>query len=139
MLMNNAFVADPRATPLLEIVLTALEAKGRISNVPPAPPTPHLTRDALLAFTIDEVEGGYVANVAFDVPPGHPDTIGTPDAQPLPTQRDAFLAGAMLICEIVSGAPELPFVVWGNRLMVAAVRPDGRPFILSRPFPTQRA
>ncbi|MDT0684522.1 hypothetical protein RM543_17745 [Roseicyclus sp. F158] len=139
MFMNDAFTADPHATPLLEIILTALEAKERIPDVPPASLAPQFTRDALLALTIDEVGDGWVANIAFDVPPGHPDTVGTPDAYPLPTRRDAFLAGAMIVCEIVSGSPELPFVVDADQLMVVTVRPDGTPFLMSRPFPRQLA
>lgn len=131
--------ANPDTTPLLEIVLDALLATGRIPDAAPATEAPHLTRDALRAMTIEKVRGGYIANVEFLVEPGQPDTIGTPDSHPLATQRDAFLAGAMIVCRIVTGSPELPFSVLGNELMVVTVLPNGKLMMMRRPFPKRRA
>lgn len=130
----------PETTPLLELVLTALEATWRIPEEKPLTTLPsHFDRDALCAFTIDQVDGGHVANIKFDVAPGEANLIGTSDTSPLPTHRDAFLAGAMIVCEVVSGSRELPFIVTENELLVATVTSHGKPMIMRRPFPTQRA
>ncbi len=130
--------ANPNTTSLLDIVITALAEKYRIPGEAPRttyPPSFH--RDALCAFSIDRVEGGFVANIEFDMAPGEADTIGTPRAHPLPTHRDAFLAGAAILCKIVTGSHDLPFLVLGDELVVVAVTPQGSPFMLRRPFPTQ--
>lgn len=129
--------ATADATSLLEIVMTALQAKSRIPQVAPRTDYPSgIERDALLAFIIEEINGGYVANVVFDMAPGEPNMIRTLDAHPLPTYRDAFLAGAAIVCEIVTGSRKLPFFFAGDKLMVVTVTSDGRPFIMQRPIPT---
>lgn len=130
--------ATPQATPLLEIVMTALEATWRIPDAPPETGFPDgFRRDALRAFSIERVEGGYVANIHFDRAPGEPDVIGTPESEPLPTYREAFLAGTMILSEIVTGSQELPFLLLGDDLLVVTVTDRGAPFIMRRPFPTQ--
>lgn len=128
------------ATPLLEIVMSALEAKWRIPCQTPKTTLPcGFDRNALRAFSIEQVDGGYVANIEFDVASGEANTIGTPDAHPLPTHRDAFLVGAGIVCEIVSGSPDLPFLVFDDEIMVVTVTSRGTPFLMRRPFPTQSA
>lgn len=120
--------------------MSALEAKQRIPSHPPKTTLPRgFDRDALRAFRIDHVGGGYIANIEFDMAPGEANTIGTPEARPLPTYRDAFLAGATILCEIVTGSPDLPFFLLGDELVVVTVTSRGAPFMLRRPFPTQCA
>lgn len=138
--MNLNQSATPNATSLLEIVMSALEATWRIPDEAPRTGFPSgFHRDALRAFTIDRVKGGYVANIEFDVAPGEPNTIGTPDARPLPTHKDAFLAGAVIVCQIVTGSPELPFFVLGDEIVIANVTSRGTPFLMRRPLPTHCA
>lgn len=135
--VNPSATAD---TPLLDIVMDALQAKWRIPDEAPRTDFPSsFTRDALRAFTIEQVAGGYVANIEFDVAPGEPNTIGTPDADPLPTHRHAFIAGAALVCEVVSGSRELPFLVTDDELVVATVTSTGKPLMMRRPFPMHGA
>ncbi|MBU0781028.1 MAG: hypothetical protein KKC72_13420 [Alphaproteobacteria bacterium] len=114
--------ANSQEPTMLEIVMTALKATGRIPAI--APPTglpPYFHRDNITDFYLEEHSGGWVANIAFScVPPGLNNTIGTPDALPLPTERDAFLMGAMLVCELVTGSHDLPFFLAGHKLIVFA-------------------
>ena len=118
----------------------ALKAKWRIPDRAPRTAYPsEFHRDALRSFTIDQVEGGYVANIAFVRTLGEAITIGAPDALPLPTHKDAFLAGARIVCEIVTGSPELPFLVRDDEIVVVTVTPRGAPFLMRRPLPTQCA
>ena len=131
--------SNRNSTALLDIVMTALEAKWYIPEETPQTGCPHLTREALRALHIDKVKGGYVANVEFRAAPGLPNTIGTPDAYPMPTRRDAFLAGAALVSEIVTGERDLPFLVLGDELIVATVSAHGKPVVMRRPFPPQCA
>ncbi len=127
------------STALLDIIMSALAAKWYIPEETPETGYPHLTREALRALHIDKVKGGYVANVEFQAAPGLPNTIGTPDAHPLPSRRDAFLAGAALVSEIVTGERDLPFFVFGDELIVATVTAQGKPLVMRQPFPPQCA
>ena len=70
----------PADSPL-EIVVLALHVCERIPDEEPVTAfPPHFARDALRAFTIERSGGGFVANVAFDLPQGLPDTIGTKES-----------------------------------------------------------
>ncbi len=138
MLKTLASPENTYVTPLLEIVMTALAATGRIPDKAPRTALPAgFDRNDLRAFTIEQVEGGYIANIEFDVAPGEANTIRTPDAHPLPTHRDAFLVGAGIVCEIVSGSPDLPFLVFDDEIMVVTITSRGTPFLMRRRFPTQ--
>ena len=121
-LMTRTFptIADHDAGALLDIVIDALDATGRIPATAPDLPFPeHYNRDNIAGLEIEAHPDGWVANVSFGkVPRGEPDSLGTPDATPLPCEREAFLAGAEVVCAIVTGSPELPFFVAGDRLMV---------------------
>lgn len=120
---NTASPQDHAAEPgMFDIVMTALEATGRIPHLPPQTGLPaHFSRDNVSGLYLEKHAGGWVANLAFrHVPPGLPDTLGTPDAQPFPCEQSAFLAGAALLCHVVTGSHELPFTVVGNRLLVCA-------------------
>jgi hypothetical protein len=107
---------------LLALVLSALEAKNRIPEYRPTLSLPsHFNRDTICEFYLERKPGGWVGNVAFkNVPAGTPDVIGTPEAFPFQTEADAFLAGASIICEIVTGSPELPFFLAGDKLICVA-------------------
>lgn len=140
MLKTLNWPAKADDTPLLEIVTAALEATQRIPDETPCTPLPSsFDRKVLRALTIEQVDGGYVANIEFEVAPGEPNTIGTPEAQLLPTHRDAFLAGAGIVCAIATGSPELPFLVLDDQLVVVTVTPRGASFMMRRPFPTHCA
>ena len=105
----------------LALVMAALKAKGRIPCKKPASFPAHLNRDNIEAFYLEQKPcGGWVGNVAFEnVPAGQPDVIGTPEAYPFKTQDEAFMAGAAIVCEIVTGSRELPFFQAGGRLICA--------------------
>lgn len=111
---------DASDTGLCDFVMTALRATRRF----PCPGLPaYFNRDNVMNLYLEEHPGGWVANLAFrHVPPGLPNTIGTPDAHPFPSERLAFLAGAGMLCGLVTGSEELPFMVVGNQLIVAAYR-----------------
>ena len=133
--MNHPLRAGDPARPqltLLQTVLDALRATGRIPPERPQLDLPdHFHRDNLLDFYLEQSGDGWAANISFrHIPPGGPDTLGTPDAFPLPEQQ-AFLAGAALVCEIVTGSPELPFFLAGDKLIVVS---HGRPGIGGSPI-----
>ena len=108
--------------PALALVIAALDAKGRIPVLQPASSGPaYFHRDNLDEFyVVQKPGGGWVGNVAFkNVPAGQPDVIGTPEASPYATQEEAFMAGAAIICAIVTGSRELPFFFAGDNLICA--------------------
>ena len=109
---------------MLDLTLTALEAKGRYPCARPTNGLPgHFHAGNMARLYLEPHDDGWVANIEFrDVPPGQPNTVGTPDAFPLACERTAFLCGAALVCEIVTGSRELPFFVAGDRLICAAYR-----------------
>ena len=105
---------------LVNFVLCALEEKGRIPFKSPELAYPaQFTRDNIADFCVEQRKGGWVANIVFDVPKGQPDVIGTPDADPFASFQDAFMAGASILCHVVTGSPELPFFQAGDKLMCA--------------------
>lgn len=119
---NNATTeaAHDDSPNLLEFVLTALEVTGRLNAAQSAPQHPYFNRDTIKDFHIDFHGGGYVANLEFNVLSGHPNVVGTPDRSPFGTEREAFMAGARLLCQILTGSGELPFIVKGDELIVVA-------------------
>ena len=87
---------------------------------------------------LEQHPGGWVANIALqDVPEGELNTIGTPDAFPYPTKREAFLAGAGLLCGLLTGSEELPFIATDDELQVFGYGTGGFKgiFSMSRPAP----
>ena len=104
---------------LLDLVLSALHAKGWYPDAAPEVPLPfYMNRDNLDALYIDEHAGGFVGNIGFrNVPPGAPNTIGSPDAHPFADPTDAFFAAARTVCLMVNGSPELPFCQLGDKLV----------------------
>ncbi len=59
MLKTLNWPAKADTTPLLEIITAALEATHRIPDEAPRTPLPPcFDRDALCAFTIEQVDGG---------------------------------------------------------------------------------
>ncbi|OWU66347.1 hypothetical protein, partial [Phaeobacter sp. 22II1-1F12B] len=57
-----------------------------------------------------------------DLPPGMPNCLGSPDEMPYEDPRGAFLHGAGILCEIVTGSRDLPFMVMGDQLVLVAYR-----------------
>lgn len=124
MLKTNSSTSAPDggAFDALVLIMTALKAKGRIPAQQPASFRPaYLNCDNIEAFYFEQKPcGGWVANVAFrNVPVGQPDILGTPEAYPFETQIEAFMAGASIVCDIVTGSRELPFFFAGNQLICA--------------------
>lgn len=107
---------------LLQLVLDALRAKGRLPCKPPVIDHPTYLRLANMeSLYLEQHPGGWVANIGFrNVPKGMPNTIGTSDAAPLPTREAAFMIGAALVCGIATGSCELPFFVAGDQLICVA-------------------
>lgn len=107
---------------ILQIVMDALRATQRMPCPPPQLNLPaHMHRGNLLNMLVEEHRGGWVSNIVFEhVPKGQPDSIGTPDAHPYPTQQEAFLAGAKLICLLVTGSQDLPFFISDGKLICVA-------------------
>jgi hypothetical protein len=117
---------DSRTTrgTYLDLVLTALNASGRIPRQRPELGLPaYFNRDNLDSLYLEEHPGGWVANIAFrNVPPWAPDTVGTPDAFPFPSRDEAFIAGARIVCQIVTGSTELPFLAANGNLIAFGYR-----------------
>lgn len=110
--------------PDIKLIVSALHAKGRIpQEQPQLGLLGHFYRDNLLYLYLEEHPGGWVANISFrHAPIGFPNTMGTPDAHPFESKKEAWLAGAALVCWIVTGSYKLPFFMVGNKLMVACYR-----------------
>ena len=51
-----------------------------------------------------------------------PNCLGSPDEMPYEDPRGAFLHGAGILCEIVTGSRDLPFMVMGDQLVLVAYR-----------------
>lgn len=115
--------ADAQPT-LLDIVMQALEVTGRIPDELPETAFPGcFTADRITGFYLEPRNGGWVSTITFrDVPPGMPNCLGSPDAMPYDDPRAAFLHGAGILCEIVTGSRNLPFMVVGDQLVVVAYR-----------------
>ncbi|WP_144389879.1 hypothetical protein [Phaeobacter sp. 22II1-1F12B] len=104
----------PKKGPtMLRMVTDALHASGL---VPPSRPEtglpPYYNRENISDFYLEKHSGGWVANIVFrHVPPGIGNMLGSPDAHPYKDRRDAFLHGATLLSLIITGSPDLPFIV----------------------------
>lgn len=66
----------------------------------------HVSLDRVSRVEIVEKDGAFWGNVIFDVPPGVPDVLGTPDAAPRKTREEA-LGDARGILEIARMAEAL--------------------------------
>ena len=110
---------------LHRMVMDALRSKYRIPEYTPdhdLPPPFHPSN--IESLYLEKSGAGWVANIGFaNVPPGQPNTIGTIDAEPYSNALHAFLHGASVLCQLVTGSPELPFLVNGNELMVVSYGP----------------
>ena len=115
--LTEVAIAD-QPSPL-EIVMTALEATGRLRNSPPRGYHPaYFHRDNFRELFVEERPDGWVAYITFrDVTPGAPDCAKTPEHAPYDTPFEAFLAGAAVVCEIATGSQELPFILHGDKLI----------------------
>ena len=135
---TSAPAAAVRPT-MLEIVKTALEAKDRMPcQRPMLGLGNNLDHYDVVDLYLEQQPGGWVANIAFQgLPAGEPNTIGTPDASPYPSKQQAFLAGAALLCRLLTGSEELPFIATNDKLMVVGYGTGGFAgmFSLSRPAP----
>ncbi|MEI4264084.1 hypothetical protein [Roseovarius sp. D0-M9] len=124
---------------LLDIVTDALEAKDRFPCQRPVLGLPgNLDNCDVAGFYLEQRPGGWGANITFDnLPPGAPQTLGTPDASPFPSKRLAFIAGAALLCKILTGSEDLPFFVTADKLLVAGHGTGGYSgvFAMMRPLP----
>lgn len=126
--------AKTEDSTMLEIVTYSLFAKGRLDSVRP------ITQPGcdVVDFHLNRHPAGWVAHITLDNPtPGAPTTIATPDATLYPTRRLAFFAGAALVCELLTGSPELPFFEANGNLLVAGYGTGGFKglFLISRPVP----
>lgn len=119
---------------MFDIVTSALEAKGRLHLGLPG----NIERYDVSDLYLEQHPGGWVANIALrNVPEGKLNTIGTPDAFPYPTKREAFLAGAAILCRLLTGSQELPFIASDDELRVFGYGTGGFKgmFSMSQPAP----
>lgn len=130
-------VAAP--SEMLKTVIGALEAKDRLPCQRPVHDCGinqgHLD---VSDFYLEQQHDGWVAKIAFqDVPKGAVATICTPEASPFPSKKEAFLAGAELLCKVLTGSEELPFFVANDKLMVTGWGTGGFTglFTMTRPAP----
>ena len=135
----------PEATPerftVYEIVTRELLATGRLETRRSVKQLDHgLDRCDIADLYLEKLPTGWVAQVAFDNPfAGVPNTIGTPDESPYSSPRWAFFVGATVLCDLLTGPPELPFDTDGT-LRGASHGTDGNPELLrmTRPLPNFR-
>ena len=124
---------------MFDVVTSALEAKGRLPCARPQLGLPgNIECYDVSGLYLEQHPGGWVANIALqDVPEGKLNTIGTPDASPYPTKREAFLAGAAILCRLLTGSQELPFIASDNELRVFGYGTGGVKgiFSMSQPAP----
>ena len=124
---------------MFDIVTSALEAKGRLPCARPPLGLPgNIECYDVNDLYLERHPGGWVANIALqDVPEGKLNTIGTPDASPNPTKREAFLAGAAILCPLLTGSQELPFIASDDELRVFGYGTGGFKgmFSMSQPAP----
>jgi len=116
---TNIPVSD---TAILDLIFASIEARGWIPDEAPSLPhfPPHFHRDNLHDLTIEMKGDLVIANIHFfNVPEGQPDTIGTPDAMPLPPQL-ALLKIAVLLTEIITGEQRVPFFFLGEEMICCA-------------------
>ncbi len=136
---NTTPKADTQHSNMLEIVTSALSAKGRLKSMRSVMQLGNgLDGYDIVDFYLEKHPAGWVANIAIDNPvAGAPNTVGTPDASPYPTQRLAFLAGASMLCLLLTGSPELPFIEANGTLLVAGYGTGGHSglFTMSQPLP----
>ncbi len=133
----------PKATTecisVYEIVTCALLAKGRLQTRRSVQQLGNGLDDCdIVDLYLERHPAGWVANIAFDNPvAGAPNTVGTPDASPYPTPRLAFFAGASMLCELLTGSRELPFIEVDGKLLVVSYDTGGNPelFGMTRPLP----
>ncbi|MFG6519458.1 hypothetical protein ACGYLX_18630 [Sulfitobacter sp. 1A13496] len=106
---------------MLDYILNALKTANRgIYNIPQPFLPPHMNAQNLADFRLQKMNGGWVADIYFqNVPTGQPDAIGTRDAHPYKTKQEAFLAGAEMLCTLITGTPELPFTALGDQIIGA--------------------
>ena len=71
-----------------------------------------------------------------DGPAGAPSSLGTPETI-YPSRQEAFLAGAQILCRILTGSKKLPFFVAGDELIVAGYGTGGFRgiFMMNMPAP----
>lgn len=124
---------------MFEIVIYALLAKGRMKSLRPVAEFGNgLGVYDVADFYLVQHPTGWVATIAFDNPTaGAPNTLDTPVASPYPTERLAYYAGASLLCLLLTGSPELPFIESNGKLVVAGYGTGGHtgPFSMCHPVP----
>lgn len=111
----------PQQQCFLDIILKALEVRDRVpEEAPNLGLGAHYVRENLRHLTLEQMAGGWVANIIFK-PSADPqkDCMTVHTGTPIASAIDAFLLGASVVCELVSGSDELPFSLIGNKLMMA--------------------
>ena len=105
----------------LGLVLSALHEKDRVpEETPDLGLGDYYVRENLDHLTLEKVPGGWVFNLSFKLIVGNEiDCMTSCFTEPFPNAVDAFHSGASLVCEIVTGCPDLPFEIVGNKLMMA--------------------
>ncbi len=111
---------------LHSLVMGALWANHRLPEPPPwtsfetgLPAAFH--PDNIESLSLEEIGDGLTACIGFaDVPADEPNAIGIGHTAPYASALEAFRAGASAFCALATGSPELPFLVSGNSLVVAA-------------------
>ena len=141
-MLNSTPAAQPEvATPsLFEVVVSALEAKDRLLGDGPL-------FDSMtdwckeIDFYLEERSSGWVWGFTFhafeDVQDSELPQFTLPQAMSHMTKRDAFLAGAAVLCWALTGSEELPFIATDTTLLIAGYGTGGFAGIYSmtRPGP----
>jgi len=108
-------------TCFLDLILSALHEKGRVPEETPDVGLGHYyVRENLDNLTLEKVPGGWVCNIIFRQLVGTEIDCRTSSMhQPFPSATEAFLFGASIACEIVTGSSALPFKVVGSKVVMA--------------------
>ncbi len=127
--MLNLMTFDLPSNPkpdecFLDLVLQALEVQGRVpAEAPDLGFGAHFVRDNLEHLTIEQLMGGWIANIIFKPRAGfQKDCITDHTVEPIQSAAEALLLGASYVSEFVSSSRELPFSVIGHKLIIARYR-----------------
>lgn len=106
----------------LDLVLQALKVRGWVPDeTPDFGLGNYYVRMNLDALTVERMSGGWVSNIIFKRRDGErADCMTSSLRDVFPSAAEALVFGASVVCEIVTGSPELPFGVAGNRLIMTS-------------------
>ncbi len=134
---NTNLTTSTKPSDMFQTVIDALTLTGRMESLRPIVGLGNgMDGYDVVDLYLERHLGGWVANIALDKATTRaPNTIGTPDSSPYQTKRQAFFAGASIMCELLTGSSDLPFIEANGTLVVAGYKEHSGFVLMSRPAP----